>query len=57
LVIEEGEKVAGLLVFPRDPQVRLAIGGLYSTENDRREISAKELPDFIQSHNGSLIAL
>jgi hypothetical protein len=50
--------VEGVIIFPRDTQKLEAIGGLYSIgDKGYKQVSAKELPDFLQKHTQHLIAL
>lgn len=57
LIMEETNKVAGYITFPRNPQQCSRIGGIYSFGTNLEYITSDKLPDILHRHQGDLSAL
>ena len=55
-IIEGTNKVAGFIIFPRNPQQRSQVGALYSFGEKQEYISSEKLPDLLRLHQAKLVA-
>ncbi len=56
LLIMEETKVAGFLIFPRNPQQRAQLGAMYSSGEKHEYISSEDLPIWLRLHQAQLVA-
>lgn len=56
LVSTNSEKVDGIIIFPRNPEIKSRLNGYFITEDDSAEVSTNQLSELLRERASFLLA-